>query len=102
MIGYAVMAAKAGHPLTDRLQAMGLRAGRSARRRLPATRGHPRLVFELHDDAKLLAQSRPMRFGDEAQLLQAPVEGVELIELVAKTRERREWRASARLGGSGG
>ena len=27
MIGYAFMAAKAGHPLTDRLHAMGLRAG---------------------------------------------------------------------------
>ena len=42
------------------------------------------VVFEVYGDGKLLATSRPQRFGDPARQLDADVRGVKLIELVAR------------------
>jgi alpha-galactosidase len=43
-----------------------------------------RVTFEVYGDGKLLARSRPMRFGEAPQALQAKVAGKKLIELVAR------------------
>ncbi|EEF22663.1 alpha-galactosidase/alpha-n-acetylgalactosaminidase, putative [Ricinus communis] len=43
------------------------------------------VTFLVYGDGKLLAQSRPHRWGEAAQVLQAPVAGVKLIELVARS-----------------
>ncbi|UZK71154.1 NPCBM/NEW2 domain-containing protein [Sphingomonas sp. S1-29] len=40
--------------------------------------------FEVYGDGKLLARSRPMRFGEAAQPLSADVKGVRIVELVAR------------------
>ncbi len=47
-------------------------------------RGQP-VTFEIYGDGKLLARSRPMRFGEAATSLEANVAGKALIELVART-----------------
>lgn len=52
------------------------------------------VVFEVYGDGRLLARSRPMRFGEAVQPLEAPVAGVKLVELVA--------RAQGEGGGAGG
>lgn len=52
-------------------------------------RGQP-VTFLVFGDGKLLAKSRPVRFGEVPTALSADVHGVKLIELVAKTpRPRR-------------
>lgn len=43
------------------------------------------VTFEVYGDGKLLARSRPMRFGEPAVALEADVAGKGLIELVART-----------------
>ncbi|MHA6721000.1 NPCBM/NEW2 domain-containing protein [Sphingomonas sp. RS6] len=43
------------------------------------------VTFAVYGDGKLLAQSRPMRFGEAPAALSADVRGVKLIELVART-----------------
>jgi len=47
-------------------------------------RGQP-VTFEIYGDGKLLARSRPIRFGEAAAPLEANVAGKALIELVART-----------------
>ena len=43
------------------------------------------VTFFVYGDGKLLAQSRPMRFGEAPVALAAPIAGVKLVELVART-----------------
>jgi len=43
------------------------------------------VTFEIYGDGKLLARSRPIRFGEAAAPLEANVAGKALIELVART-----------------
>jgi len=43
------------------------------------------VTFFVYGDGKLLAQSRPMRFGEAPVALAAPIAGVKLLELVART-----------------
>lgn len=47
-------------------------------------RGQP-VTFAVYGDGKLLATSRPMRFGERAAPISANVQGVKIIELVART-----------------
>ncbi|MEO6360727.1 MAG: NPCBM/NEW2 domain-containing protein [Sphingomicrobium sp.] len=46
---------------------------------------HAEVVFEVYGDGRLLAQSKPARFGQAAQPMEADVRGIKLIELVAKS-----------------
>ena len=43
------------------------------------------VTFLVYGDGKLLARSRPMRFGQAPAALSASVRGVELIEIVARS-----------------
>lgn len=49
------------------------------------------VTFLVYGDGKLLAQSPPKRFGEAPARLAAKVEGVKLIELVARTPEARRF-----------
>jgi alpha-galactosidase len=44
------------------------------------------VIFEVYGDGRLLSRSRPARFGQPAQRLDARVDGVRLIELVARAQ----------------
>jgi hypothetical protein len=46
------------------------------------TRG---VTFMIYGDGKLLAKSKPLRWGQSAQALEADVAGVKIVELVAKS-----------------
>lgn len=46
------------------------------------------VTFEVYGDGKLLARSRPMRFGEAPAALTADVRGVRLVELIARTPRR--------------
>jgi hypothetical protein len=45
------------------------------------------VTFEVYADGRLVARSRPMRFGDTPAALDADVAGAKLVELVARTPE---------------
>jgi alpha-galactosidase len=49
------------------------------------------VTFLVYGDGKLLARSRPMRFGEAPVRLAADVRGAKLIELVARTPEPRRF-----------
>jgi hypothetical protein len=50
-----------------------------------STRGRRAAVrFEIYGDGRLLATSKPMRFGMHAASLSAPVAGVKVVELIAR------------------
>ena len=50
-----------------------------------STRGRRAAVrFEVYGDGRLLAASRPMRFGMAAEPISAPVAGVKVVELIAR------------------
>lgn len=56
-----------------------------------STRGKRAPVrFEVYGDGKLLVASRPMRFGQAAVPISAPVKGVRIVELVARQRGAAE------------
>ena len=47
------------------------------------------VTFFVYGDGKLLAKSKPMRFGQAAQALRADIAGVKLVELVARGHAAR-------------
>ncbi len=47
------------------------------------------VTFSVYGDGKLLATSRPVRFGQSVQRLQADIAGVKIVELVARGRTSR-------------
>jgi hypothetical protein len=48
------------------------------------------VTFVIYGDGKLLAQSKPMRFGEAPAAIAAPVAGVKLIEIVARSPGARD------------
>jgi len=49
------------------------------------------VTFLVYGDGKLLAKSRPMRFGEAPVPVTADVHGAKLIELVARTPQPRRF-----------
>jgi hypothetical protein len=43
------------------------------------------VVFSIYGDGKLIGRSRPLKQGMPAEALAAPIDGVRLIELVARS-----------------
>ena len=54
------------------------------------TRAAP-VTFSLYGDGRLLARSKPMRFGEAPAELSAGIEGYKLLELVARTRTTQDF-----------
>jgi alpha-galactosidase len=52
-----------------------------------ATDKRSAVIFTVYGDGRRLAQSRPLKWGDEAKALDVDVEGVRLIELVARSKD---------------
>lgn len=53
-----------------------------------SARDHKRAVsFMIYADGKLLAKSRPLHWGQQAQLLSADIGGAKIVELVARSSE---------------
>jgi hypothetical protein len=49
------------------------------------------VTFLVYADGKLIAKSGPIRFGEGPKRLEADVQGAKIIELVARTPERRQF-----------
>lgn len=49
--------------------------------------------FQIYGDGRLLAQSGPMGSADSTSRMDANVQGVQVIELIASGRHARSWRA---------
>jgi hypothetical protein len=47
------------------------------------------VTFSVYGDGKLLATSKPTRFGQTAQALSADIVGVKIVELVARGKSAR-------------
>jgi alpha-galactosidase len=56
------------------------------------------VIFSVFGDGKLLAQSKPMAFGDTAAPLTANIAGVKIVELVARQAQGRDVPASVTWG----
>ncbi len=47
------------------------------------------VVFEIYGDGKLLVNSPPMKFGDSIKTLSADIQGVKIVELIARQKDAR-------------
>ncbi|QMW21459.1 NPCBM/NEW2 domain-containing protein [Sandaracinobacteroides saxicola] len=56
------------------------------------------VLFEVYGDGRLLARSKPMRFGDPAAALEANVTGIRIVELIVRQANGRDVPASAAWG----
>lgn len=64
------------------------------------------VTFSVYGDGKLLARSKPTRFGQPPQILSANIASAKIVELVARGRSNRNkaptvvtWGNAALLGG---